>query len=146
MGKILHINVQKLEEVLYRIGEGLVRLFLPSLTLAQPPTTTPVNTCLQSSTGLVELLLLSRLPQLYPRGQGPARLQPSLVGSNLIDISIEMWTQHNSQHAGSRMVLQNVYYYTALVVNSRILLMYTDTMKELPGCPVQNCPSGSFLF
>jgi hypothetical protein len=24
--------------------------------------------------------------------------------------------------------------------------MYTDTVQELPGYPVQNCPSGSFLF
>jgi hypothetical protein len=24
--------------------------------------------------------------------------------------------------------------------------MYTDTVKELPGYPVHNCPSGSFLF
>ncbi len=24
--------------------------------------------------------------------------------------------------------------------------MYTDTVEELPGYPVQNCPSGSFLF
>jgi hypothetical protein len=44
------------------------------------------------------------------------------------------------------MVLQNVYYYTALVVNSRVLLIYTDTVKELTGCAVQNCPSGGFLF
>ncbi len=28
---------------------------------------------------------------------------------------------------------------------SRVLLMYTDTVKELPGYPVQNSPSGSFL-
>ncbi len=24
--------------------------------------------------------------------------------------------------------------------------MFTETVQELPGCPVQNCPSGSFLF
>ncbi len=24
--------------------------------------------------------------------------------------------------------------------------MYNDTVKELPGYPVQKCPSGSFLF
>ncbi len=29
---------------------------------------------------------------------------------------------------------------------SRVLLMYTDTVKELPGYPVQNSPSGSFLL
>jgi hypothetical protein len=27
-----------------------------------------------------------------------------------------------------------------------VLLMFTDTVKELAGYPVQNCPSGSFLF
>ncbi len=39
-----------------------------------------------------------------------------------------------------------IYYSTTLVLNSRVLLMYTDTVKELPGYPVQNCPCGSFLF
>jgi hypothetical protein len=38
-----------------------------------------------------------------------------------------------------------VYYSTTLVLNSRVLLMYSDTVKELPGYPVQNSPSGSFL-
>ncbi len=36
-------------------------------------------------------------------------------------------------------------YSTTLVLNSRVLLLYTDTVKELPGYPVQNSPSGSFL-
>ncbi len=35
---------------------------------------------------------------------------------------------------------------SSLVLNSRVLLMYTDTVEELPGYPVQNSPSGSFLF
>ncbi len=39
-----------------------------------------------------------------------------------------------------------MYYSTSLVLNSRVLLMYTDTVEELPGYPVQNSPSGSFLF
>jgi hypothetical protein len=39
-----------------------------------------------------------------------------------------------------------VYYCTTPVLNSRVLLMYTDTVKELPGYPVQNSPSGSFLL
>ncbi len=38
-----------------------------------------------------------------------------------------------------------MYYCTTLVLNSRVLLMYTDTVKELPGYPVKNYPSGSFL-
>ncbi len=39
-----------------------------------------------------------------------------------------------------------MYYSTSLVLNSRVLLMYTDTVKDLPGYPVQNSPSGSFLY
>ncbi len=39
-----------------------------------------------------------------------------------------------------------MYYCTTPVLNSRVLLMYTDTVKELPGYPVQNSPSGSFLL
>jgi hypothetical protein len=31
-------------------------------------------------------------------------------------------------------------------VGKKKLLLYTDTVKELPGCPEQNCPSVSFLF
>ncbi len=39
-----------------------------------------------------------------------------------------------------------MYYCTTPVLNSRVLLMYTDTVTELPGYPVQNSPSGSFLL
>ncbi len=39
-----------------------------------------------------------------------------------------------------------MYYCTTPVLNSRVLLMYTDTVKELPGYPVQNSPSWSFLL
>jgi hypothetical protein len=39
-----------------------------------------------------------------------------------------------------------VYYCTTPVLNYRVLLMYTDTVKELPGYPVQNSLSGSFLL
>ncbi len=42
--------------------------------------------------------------------------------------------------------MQTVSYFTSLVLNSRVLLMYTDTVEELPGYHVQNSPSGSFLF
>ncbi len=35
--------------------------------------------------------------------------------------------------------------YITQVLNSRVLLMYSDTVKELTGYPVQKCPSGSFL-
>ncbi len=39
-----------------------------------------------------------------------------------------------------------MYYFTILVLNSRVLLMHTDTVKELPGYPVQNSPSGCLPF
>ncbi len=39
-----------------------------------------------------------------------------------------------------------MYYCTTPVLNSRVLLMYTDTVKELPGYPVRNSPSGGFLL
>jgi hypothetical protein len=42
--------------------------------------------------------------------------------------------------------MQTVYYSTSLVLKSRVLLMFTDTVEELPGYPVHNSPSGSFLF
>ncbi len=42
--------------------------------------------------------------------------------------------------------MQTVSYSTSLVLNSKVLLMYTDTVEELPGYPVQNSPSGGFLF
>jgi hypothetical protein len=56
------------------------------------------------------------------------------------------WTRADSKRAGSKNVVQTVYYSTSLVLNSRVLLMYTDTVEELPGYPVQNSLSGSFLF
>jgi hypothetical protein len=40
--------------------------------------------------------------------------------------------------------MQTVSYSTSLVLNSRVLLMYTDTVEELPVYPVQNSPSGCF--
>ena len=62
------------------------------------------------------------------------------------DIAVEVDTRADSKRAGSKNVVQTVYYSTSLVLNSRVLLMYTDTVEELPGYPVQNSPSGSFLF
>jgi hypothetical protein len=32
------------------------------------------------------------------------------------------------------------------VDTARLETSHTDTVKELPGYPVQNCPSGRFLF
>ncbi len=55
-------------------------------------------------------------------------------------------SQPYSKLAGSKNVMQTVYYSTSLVLKSRVLLMSTDTVEELPGYPVQNSPSGSFLF
>ncbi len=59
------------------------------------------------------------------------------------DIAVEVDT---CRRAGSKNVVQTVYYSTSLVLNSRVLLMYTDTVEKLPSYPVQNSPSGSFLF
>ncbi len=59
------------------------------------------------------------------------------------DIPVEVDT---ARLETSRLKNDFVYYYTTLEVNSRVLLMYTDTVKELPGYPVQNSPSGSFLL
>jgi hypothetical protein len=57
------------------------------------------------------------------------------------DISAKVdW--HDLYEAGSRKV---VYYCTALVLSSRVLLLFTGTGYELPGCPVQTCPKWSFL-
>ncbi len=33
-----------------------------------------------------------------------------------------------------------------LVLNLRVISMFTETGLELPGHPIQTCPSGSFLF
>jgi hypothetical protein len=51
------------------------------------------------------------------------------------DIAVEVDT---ARLATSRFknVMQTVYYSTSLVLNSRVLLMYTDTVEELPGYPV----------
>ncbi len=61
------------------------------------------------------------------------------------DIAVEVDTGR-LETSGSKNVVQTVYYSTSLVMNSRVLLMYTDTVEELQGYPVQNSPSGSFLF
>ncbi len=71
-------------------------------------------------------------------GPGPTLAWP---GWRQPDIPVEVDTR-----ASSKNVMQTVSYSTSLVLNSRVLLMYTDTVEELPGYPVQNSPSGSFLF
>ena len=44
------------------------------------------------------------------------------------------------------MVLQNVYYYTTLIVNSRVLLILTETVYELPGYPIRVIHLGVSFF
>jgi hypothetical protein len=56
------------------------------------------------------------------------------------------WTRHDWKRAGSKNVVQTVYFSATLVLNSRVLLIYTGTVKEVPGYSVQNSPSGSFLY
>ncbi len=61
------------------------------------------------------------------------------------DIAVEVDTGR-LETSRFKNVMQTVYYSTSLLLNSRVLLMYTDTVDELPGYPLQNSPSGSFLF
>jgi hypothetical protein len=60
------------------------------------------------------------------------------------DIAVEVDTGR-LETSRFKNVVQTVYYSTSLVLNSRVLLMYTDTVEELPGYPLQNSLSGSFL-
>ncbi len=78
------------------------------------------------------------------KGVGPG-MTLAWPGWKQSDIAVEV-DRGDSKHAGSKNVVQTVHYPTSLVLNSRVLLMYTDTVEELPGYPVQNSPSGSFLF
>ncbi len=87
--------------------------------------------------------LWSTLSRLGSKGVGlstalawPGWMQP--------EIAVEV-TRHDSKQAGSKNFVWTMYYSNTLVLNSRVLLMYTDTVMELQGYPVQNCPSGSFL-
>jgi hypothetical protein len=75
-------------------------------------------------------------------GPGPTLAWP---GWKQPDISVKVDTAR--LEAGQlKNVAWNVYYCTTPVLNSIVLLMYTDMVKELPGYPVQNSPSGSFLL
>ncbi len=53
---------------------------------------------------------------------------------------------HGPTRSRSVQKMLHVYYCTTPVLNSRVLLMYTDTVKVLQGYHVQNSPSGSFLL
>ncbi len=75
-------------------------------------------------------------------GPGPTLAWP---GWKQPDISVKVDTAR--LEAGQfKNVAWNVYCCTTPGLNSRVLLMYTDTVKELPEYPVQNSPSGSFLL
>ncbi len=86
---------------------------------------------------IIYVLAVRRWKPVSTKGVGPG---PTLAwpGWRQPDIPVEVDTD--------RLVMQTVSYSTSLVLNSRVLLMYTDTVEELPGYPVQNSPSGSFLF
>ncbi len=67
-------------------------------------------------------------------GPGPTLAWP---GWKQPDISVKVDTAR--LEAGQfKNVAWNVYYCKTPVLNSRVLLMYTDTVKELPGYPVQS--------
>jgi hypothetical protein len=50
------------------------------------------------------------------------------------DIAVEVDTGR-LETSRFKNVVQTVYYSNSLVLNSRVLLMYTDTVEELPGYP-----------
>ncbi len=81
---------------------------------------------------------------IWSKGVGPG---PTLAWPGWSSL-IFQWrlTRANLKQVSSKNVAWNVYYCTTPVLISRVLLMYTDMVKELPGYPEQNCPSGSFLF
>jgi hypothetical protein len=101
----------------------------------------------QSSLSGVTLVYRSQCPLLTKCtvntkgvGRGPTLAWPGWKQSV---IAVEVDT---GRLDGSKNVMQTVYYSTSLVLKSRVLLMFTDTVEELPGYPVQNSLSGSFLF
>ncbi len=71
---------------------------------------------------------------LQPKGVGPSTTL-AWPGWKQPDIAVKV-DRHNSKRACSKNVVWSAYYCTTLVLNSRVLLMYTDTVKELPGYPV----------
>ncbi len=78
-----------------------------------------------------------------PKGVGPSTTL-AWSGWKQPDIAVEVDTAR-LETSRFKNVVKTVYCSTTLVLNSRVLLLYTDTVKELPGYTVQNCPSGSFL-
>jgi hypothetical protein len=61
------------------------------------------------------------------------------------DIAVEVDTARLETSRFKKCCENCVLLYLPIVLNSRVLLMYTDTVKEMPGYPVQNCLSGIFL-
>ncbi len=58
--------------------------------------------------------------------------KPGLAGSSLILQWKWTRTRPDSKGAGSKNIVKTAYYSISLVLNSRVLLMYTDTVKEMP--------------
>ncbi len=79
------------------------------------------------------------------KGVGPG---PTLAwaGWRQPDIPVEVDTDRLETSRFKKCYANCVLLYFPIVLNSRVLLMYTDTVEELPGYPVQNYLSGSFLF
>ncbi len=75
-------------------------------------------------------------------GRGPTLAWP---GWKQPDISVKVDTARLEAGQLKKCCMECALLYYP-VLNSRVLLMYTDTVKELPGYPVQNSPSWSFLF
>ncbi len=82
------------------------------------------------------------------RGEGPKGVGPSTTlawpGWKQPNIVVEVDTAR-LETSRLRKCCENYVLLYFLVLNSRVLLMYTDTVKEMSGYPVQNCLPGSFL-
>jgi hypothetical protein len=104
-------------------------------------TSTEISGCLQSAQAKV---VLGPVPLTITKGVGPG---PTLAwaGWRQPDIPVEVDTDRLETSRFKKYYANCVLLYFPRL-NSRVLLMYTDTVEDLPGYPVQNYPSGGFLF
>jgi hypothetical protein len=76
----------------------------------------------------------------FTKGAGPSTTL-AWPGWKQPDIAVEVDTARLETSRFKKCCVNSI----TLVLNPRVFLMCTDTVKELPGYPVQNCPSLSFL-
>ncbi len=70
-------------------------------------------------------MLCKTIIRVPPKGVGPSTTL-AWPGWKQPYIAVEV-NRHDSKQAGSRKIVYNVYYCTTLVLNSRVLLMFTET-------------------